>query len=297
MKEKLVVTNYDNFKNADFFIEQYFKAQDMLKEVNDFFNSFIQSRLFTAKDLNKINPSCFKGTSIYSGDNYWTQQFIGYNWLSSCRVGYYDNEKIEKLEKIKESTKKVCNRINQILTNTEYDCYYLLTENNELEEFIPIASKNSITFDFNKDDNLLRISGFYYHYHEGGAQFGASFSSLDKITKTIILNRENNNIIEVQRNTETIQKGNANGKSYWDDHDEYCLSSMDKHAINTSNFPNVPKLIYNYLHHKSRIFRINAENTPEVLKSLHNLYDENYKKWYHEDLTDAKIRQYNKYDF
>ena len=36
MKEKLVVTNYDNFKNANFFIKQYFHAQEMLKEVEEF---------------------------------------------------------------------------------------------------------------------------------------------------------------------------------------------------------------------------------------------------------------------
>ena len=293
MEQKLIITNYDNFKNADFFIDQYYKAKDMLKEVNDFFMSFIQSKLLTSKDLVKINPNCFKGSTEYSDDNYWTQQFIGYNWLSKCRKGYFNKSE----ELIKDNTRKVCNRINQILTDTKYDCYYLLTENNELLEFIPIASQNSITFDFNKNDNLLKISGSYYHYNEGGGRFGSSWSSLDKIIKTIKINKTNNNIVSVQKYEETVQEGNANGKSYWDDHDEYCMSDTSQYAINTSNFPNVPDLIYKYIHHKNRIFSIDDINSLEIMKSIHNLYDESYKKWYHEDLTDEKIKQYVNYDF
>ncbi len=35
--DKLVVTNYDNFKNAEFFKQQYLQAQEMIKEVNDLY--------------------------------------------------------------------------------------------------------------------------------------------------------------------------------------------------------------------------------------------------------------------
>ena len=41
--DKLVVTNYDNFKNAEFFKKQYLQAQEMIKEVNDFYKSFCMS--------------------------------------------------------------------------------------------------------------------------------------------------------------------------------------------------------------------------------------------------------------
>lgn len=52
-EDKLVVTNYDNFANASFFIDQYYKAKDMLEEVDKFFKSFIMSRLIAIEDLNK----------------------------------------------------------------------------------------------------------------------------------------------------------------------------------------------------------------------------------------------------
>ena len=76
MEQKLVVTNYDNFKNADFFIEQYFKAQEMLKEVNDFFASFVSSKLFTSSQLRNLSPSYLGNHSDFSSDFIWTNNFV-----------------------------------------------------------------------------------------------------------------------------------------------------------------------------------------------------------------------------
>ena len=44
MTENLVVTNYDNFKDATFFIEQYFEAEKRMKNIQDFFQSFYMSK-------------------------------------------------------------------------------------------------------------------------------------------------------------------------------------------------------------------------------------------------------------
>lgn len=54
----LVQTDYDNFKNMRFFIEQERKAQAMLKEVTDFKTSFIISKLVSFEDwyYENVNP-------------------------------------------------------------------------------------------------------------------------------------------------------------------------------------------------------------------------------------------------
>lgn len=49
----LVKTDYDNFKNLAFFINQYKKAQEMIKEVEDFYQSFLQSKLLSAEEVLK----------------------------------------------------------------------------------------------------------------------------------------------------------------------------------------------------------------------------------------------------
>lgn len=49
----LVKTDYDNFKNLAFFINQYKKAQEMIKEVEDFYQSFLQSKLLPTEEILK----------------------------------------------------------------------------------------------------------------------------------------------------------------------------------------------------------------------------------------------------
>ena len=67
--DKLVVTNYDNFKNAEFFKKQYLQAQEMIKEVNDFYKSFCMSKLLTIKDLISLKPYLIINCP-------WTRHFI-----------------------------------------------------------------------------------------------------------------------------------------------------------------------------------------------------------------------------
>lgn len=330
MKEKLVVTNYDNFKNADFFIEQYFKAQDMLKEVNDFFDSFIQSKLLTASQVRKLSPSYIGNHSDYSSNFIWTLNFVsrglmnkGYDrkirYVYNDDLNIYestdkywkdkdDNMTVEQFSEFKksltENCKRICKEIANTIENTEFDCYYVLTQDNTLEEFIPVVCKNTIKFDFKKDSNILIISGSFYHYSEWGAQWGNSASELEKVTKKILIDRATNNIIKVETDEETIRKGNADGKSYWDHHDDYCMSDMTKKSVNTYNFDNVKEEIRYYLLYDAEVHKIYI-NTKEQkdnarkhdLEYIHKHYDERFKNVYKRKLTDTYIKQLNNYDW
>lgn len=80
-----------------------------------------------------------------------------------------------------------------------------MTQDNALEEFIPIASKDTIKFDFQKDSNII-ISGSFYRYHEWGARWGQSESKLEKITKKVLIDRATNNVIKVEKKRRDSKK-------------------------------------------------------------------------------------------
>lgn len=50
----LVITNYDNFKDLSYFIGQHKKASEIMKEVNDFYISFLKSKLVYNYDIDKF---------------------------------------------------------------------------------------------------------------------------------------------------------------------------------------------------------------------------------------------------
>jgi len=318
MSKKLVVTNYDNFKNADFFIEQYFKAQEMLKEVNDFFASFVSSKLFTSSQLRKISPTYLGNHNDYSSEFIWTNNFVErklmdkgydskishvydeetntYRYKKRDLEEYHSPLTIDEYNKVKQeltnNCNEICNTITDIIEDTEFDCYYVLKEDNSLEEFIPVASKDTIKFDFQKDKGYIIISGYFYHYHEWGAQWGNSASKLDKVIKYIYVDRNTNNVVKVESKSETIRKGNADGKSYWDSHSDYCLSSMNKNAINTQSFDNVIKKLKHYLYNDAYTHRIYSNNKEAMqqarekdLKYIMEYYAPKYEKVYKKKLT------------
>lgn len=238
MKEekKLKVTNYDNFKNADFFIKQYFEAKKMLKEVDDFFNSFIASKLiesngFSKKDI-KIKDVEF---------NPWIEHFYkdddGYN-PSSWRKKIYHlkkyerkwDENYERLPFTREQEQKLQDLITEMKFDklldkeSKYNTYYVIDQKGCLHDFIPVACKDTIKIDFDKKN--IKVSGHYYQYTEWGGRWGRSESKLYKVIVTIKINPSNNNIESVDYDEDTMQEGNANGKSYYDSHDDYCMTSL-----------------------------------------------------------------------
>jgi len=249
MKEqkKLRVTNYDNFKNADFFIKQYFEAKKMLKEVDDFFESFIMSKLI---ESNGFGESSIKPKSIDLGewlehmhydDNYYHPttwlgkiqdlKYHGYeyvydengNHMKDKRGGWLQRKKSNYDEKMREYIEEL--KQDDLLNKTKkYNTYYVIDKDGVLYDFVPVASKDSIKIDFTKKE--IKITGKYYHYHEWGAQWGQSKSCMDEVKVTIYIDPSNNNVVKVLRDAKTIQEGNAEGKSYWDHHEHYCVSSL-----------------------------------------------------------------------
>lgn len=51
IKSSLVKTDYDNFKDMRFFVEQQRKAQEMMREVDEFTHSFLDSKLMSVEDV------------------------------------------------------------------------------------------------------------------------------------------------------------------------------------------------------------------------------------------------------
>jgi len=50
----LVITNYDNFKDLSYFISQHKKASEIMEEVNNFYLSFLKSKLVYNYDIDKF---------------------------------------------------------------------------------------------------------------------------------------------------------------------------------------------------------------------------------------------------
>lgn len=68
MTDNLVITNYDNFKDLSYFIGQYHKAEEMMKEVTDFYISFLKSKLICNHEINlypgKVIGECFHNMTV-----------------------------------------------------------------------------------------------------------------------------------------------------------------------------------------------------------------------------------------
>ena len=258
MKEekKLKVTNYDNFKNAAFFVKQYYQAKAMLKEVDEFFESFVMSKLIESNGLSKREGIKFKNIDIGPwlehmryDDNYyhpttWKGKisdaiYNGYDYVLDENGKHVKDMKgnLQKVQKpgIAELIQEACQELvlDELLDKEKkYNTYYVIDEKGILHDFIPVAAKKSVKTDFTKKEIL--ISGTYYEYYECGAQWGKSKSWMDEVKVTIHIDPSSNNVKTVTRDNRTIQEGNANGKSYWDHHDHYCISSLtDKDSVKT----------------------------------------------------------------
>lgn len=255
-QSKLVVTNYDNFKNAAFFIKQYHQAKAMLKEVDDFFESFVMSKLIESNGLSKRKDFKFKNIDIGPwlehmryDDNYyhpttWKGKisdaiYHGYDYVRDENGKPVEDKKGNWIKVQKPGTAKLIQEACQELVldklldkEKKYNTYYVVDEKGVLHDFIPVAAKKSIKTDFTKKD--IRISGIYYRYYEYGARFGYAGSEMDEVKVTIHIDPSNNNVKSVTRDERTIKEGNADGKSYWDHHDHYCITSLtSKDAIKT----------------------------------------------------------------
>ena len=244
--DKLVVTNYDNFKNAAFFIKQYHQAKAMLKEVDDFFESFVMSKIYESNGFSKRDLK-FKSVDmgewlhhIRKDDTYhpsnWQGKLSYLRWygdepdrdkdgnIKRDEKGHWIYKKKANYdETLKEAMSEMLEEP-RLDKEKKYNTYYVIDKDGVLYDFIPVASKDTIKIDFTK--KFIEISGHYYRYYECGAQWGKSSSSMKEIKVTIFINPSNNNVEKVTRTEKIVQEGNANGKAYYEPHDDYCLSSL-----------------------------------------------------------------------
>ena len=295
MKEKLVVTNYDNFKNADFFKQQYLKAQEMLKETNDFYKSFCMSKLLTIKDALNTSPYILQTT-------YWVNYFVFPSHIHDIQVAKilkgekYKEPRYSMYESVsddeaklqcKEYTKTVLYDFNKIIEHSpEYDCYFVLDKYNIIHEFIPVACKDTISIDFSGDDVI--VSGYFFDYGEHGARFGKAESYVNKITKKIIINGATNNVDKVITECKCVETGNAGGKSYWDNHISYAMSSRDEKSVCTRKWYGYRRQIKERYDHQRKLmhnFYSPGLTIEDYKECLLKQFAEPYKEYFGKEIT------------
>ena len=305
MKEEknLKVTNYDNFKNASFFKKQYFQAQDMLKEVNDFYNSFCMSKLLTAADLKNVKPVMFDKCR-------WTYNFIlpfDYILAVDAVIKKKDYKKYMFPDGEKKDTKALINMskeyalqsirdLNAIIEeDPQYDCYYVLDQYNVVQEFIPVKCKDTIKIDFSGEN--IEISGHYFEYSERGVRFGLAEHSVDKIIKKVIINQDNNNVIDVETCSEAVEIGNAGGKSYWDDHINYEMTDRTLDAVCTNKWKGIrARVAREYRDHRKRMRHCCIyTNMPDIEDILVDRYGEMFKEQFKRPLTRDLVERWTRW--
>ena len=70
MNQNLVITNYDNFKDLSYFIGQHNKALEMIKEVENFYLSFLKSKLIYSYDIDKYPGFIVNKVYSYNSKKY-----------------------------------------------------------------------------------------------------------------------------------------------------------------------------------------------------------------------------------
>ena len=196
-ESKLRVTNYDNFKDASVFIEEYFEAEKRMKEIRDFFQSFYMSRLILSEDVCKTNPAYMSFGEYDCSDSWFSK-------VAQSEVYLYSNFTMSSYRRCKDksSKKEDVERIKPIVSDFlrgPWSCYYVLDCHNVLHEFIPVAAKDTIKVTFNEKE--IHISGHYYV----GAQMIGDFSQPEEyitgVKRTIVIDPNNNNVIKVNQST------------------------------------------------------------------------------------------------
>ena len=304
--KKLVVTNYDNFKDATFFLKQYHTAQKMLKEVNDFFTSFYLSKLMTSADLKNVHPVMFNTESS------WVKHFIPYNVMDRSydyvvdevlhgtplekACTYVTPEEYETRKKEVKKNAEILRDQASLLLLGKFDCYFVTDDKGILHEFIPVNSKETIDIEIKKKEII--VSGHFYSYSEYGGNFGRSVSHTDKVIKKIIIDPATNNIKDVKTIIENVSSGNANGKSYWDEHECYALTKLSgKNKVSTLDWDNIIKQFERKKQQLAERIRYNLgetddEDRKQYRKELHQLFDERYELIYKKPLSDEVLNEY-----
>lgn len=219
--DKLVCTDYDNFKNLDFFRKQYNQAKKMLKEVDDFFESFISSKLIESKDLGDYPNATFIKTEKWRVDGYpnihvvsdhpWVKHFsknavpMQYREWCSC----YDNSEssIQAYERLKPKVLEYDRQLVEFFaskTTKANGLLFVLDSHNRIVEFVPSSLKKNIRYDFSKDGKMFILSCDYYEHQEVGNMYSdwGNHHEVLTITRKLYFDAHTNNFVKAETITE-----------------------------------------------------------------------------------------------
>ena len=236
--EKLRITNYDNFKDASVFIKEYFEAEKRMKEINDFFQSFYMSKLILSEDVFKTHPTYVSLGRFDSSDSWLKEVSQREVSLYNFNMASYSRCK-DKASK-REDAEEIKHVISEFLRG-DWSCYFVLDSDNILHEFIPVAAKDTIKVKFNEKE--ISISGYYFVGSQMIEDFSQPVEYITRVTKTIVIDPSNNNVIKVSQSTsshKTVKLSRRDSKIYYrSDFKTHAFVEIDGNIIcDTFNFKN-----------------------------------------------------------
>ena len=241
-KSDFIITNYDNFKDASLFIKQYFEAEKRMKDIQEFFRSFYMSKLIHSEDVYKFKPKYVvfgEYDTLHSWFNIIARDDLYLDGYTLSRYKHKDELNTEKY--VGELLKEISMRL-----RGDWACYYILDANNILHEFIPVKAADTIKITFDKES--ICISGYYFYGSQMTGDFGMSEEHIYKITKTIVIDPTNNNVLRVSTSDRHVSTQKI--KKYMTSHDFFVHgwvnSSIDR-TFDTFNYINPYKQIQQYI--------------------------------------------------
>ena len=198
-KSDFIITNYDNFKDASLFIKQYFEAEKRMKDIQNFFQSFYMSKLIRSEDVYKLKPK-YVVFGKYDTSHSWFDIIVDDDlYLSSYCISKFNrkNELKQEISHIGELLKEISTRL-----RNDWACYYILDANNILHEFIPIKAVDTIKVTFDKES--IFITGHYFYGFQMNGDFGMAEEHISQVTKTIVIDPSNNNVLTVKTSVKHI---------------------------------------------------------------------------------------------
>jgi len=242
---ELTITNYDNFKDAQFFIEQYFEAEERMKNIKEFFQSFYMSKLISSEEVYKLKPKYVIFDDYNFGSHSWFKEITRHDLY----IDSYNRHTYKKLKSIDmNNLNKILYEISIRLRN-EWACYYVLDSDNLLHEFIPVAAKDTIKISFDKKS--ISITGYYFYGFQSNGSFSQAEESVTKVIKTIIIDPSNNNVLDVKTSEKHVStKKIGKHLGHHECHFHAWVELDDYHTLDTFNYINPYTRIKEYIEDK-----------------------------------------------
>lgn len=242
MEKKLVVTNYDNFKDAQFFIEQYFEAEERMKNIKEFFQSFYMSKLIHSENVNKLKPKYVVFDDYDFGCHSWFKEIAGHDlYIDPYNKNTYKRSRSVDMNKLNELLYEISIRL-----RNEWACYYILDKDNVLHEFIPVEAKDTIKISFDKKS--ICITGYYFYGFQSSGSFGQAEESVTKVVKTIIIDPSNNNVLDLKTSEKHMSTHKISKHlGHHECHSHAWVEFGDYRTLDTFNYINPYNQIKEYI--------------------------------------------------